>query len=67
MDAYKRYLKHLSEIEEDKRLRPEKYHHKCMDCGQFVKRERWQSKDDNQGKKPLCSDCWDNYDDPMDY
>lgn len=60
MDSYK---KHLEATEEQKRLHPEKYHHRCMDCGQFVKRDRWQPKDGT--RHPLCWDCHNNYDDPL--
>ncbi|WMR34738.1 hypothetical protein [Metapseudomonas otitidis] len=37
------------------------YHTRCRDCGTFVKKWRWVSKD-SAAARPLCHDCWSEYD-----
>lgn len=41
------------------------YHKNCHDCGRFLKKDRWVSKNHKWKKHGLCADCFSNYDDPM--
>lgn len=46
---------------------PEEYHKKCHDCGRFLKKERWVSKDNKQKAHGLCNECLSHYDYYPDY
>ncbi len=39
-------------------------HKRCHDCGRFLKRELWVSRNHRWKKHALCSDCYSAYDDP---
>lgn len=41
--------------------RAPEYHKRCHDCGQFLKKELWVSKDHKWKKHALCNDCLSNY------
>lgn len=47
------------EIKKDKRL----FHHKCYDCGKFLKRDDWVEKNHKWKEHALYSECVSDYDD----
>lgn len=44
--------------------KPIGYHKRCHDCGQFLKKDLWVTKEHVWKKHALCSDCFNLYDSP---
>ena len=51
---------------ERERMEKKNYHTKCHDCGRFLFKEKWVSRQHPWKKHALCSECHSNYDHPGD-